>query len=387
MGLGIFRQRVEDHVAGKWFSLIAAGEMTQPTFFKGPQPTTLADLATLTGAQLVDGSLGGRVVTGTAALDRAGPIHLAFCEHKKYADQLARTHAGACLVNDLLEASVPPHVAVLKVANPYRAFITAMRQLYPDALRPASSFDNSQIAASAVIHPTAWLEEDVVVDPLAVIGPDVEIGSGTVIGAGAVIGAGVRIGRDCSIGASSTVLYALIGNEVIIHPGCRIGQDGFGYLPGAKGHLKIPQTGRVIIQNAVEIGAGTTIDRGALNDTVIGEGSKIDNLVQIGHNVIIGRNCIVVSQAGIAGSSTLGDGAVLGARVGVSDHATIGDGAQIAARSSVVGEVPAGAKWGGSPAKPIKQFFRELFEVERLGREGSQKTKSKPSAAGDEGQI
>lgn len=361
--------------------------MTQPTFFKRPQPTTLADLATLTGAQLADGSLGGRVVAGTASLDRAGPIHLTFCEQKKYAGQLARTHAGACLVNELVEASVPPHVAVLKVASPYRAFITAMRQLYPDALRPTSSFDNSQVAASAVVHPTAWLEEDVVVDPLAVIGPDVEIGSGTVIGAGAVIGAGVRIGRDCSIGASSTVLYALIGNEVIIHPGCRIGQDGFGYLPGAKGHLKIPQTGRVIIQNAVEIGAGTTVDRGALNDTVIGEGSKIDNLVQIGHNVIIGRNCIVVSQSGIAGSSILGDGVVLGARIGVSDHATIGDGAQIAARSSVVGEVPAGAKWGGSPAKPIKQFFRELFEVERLGREGSQKTKSKPSAEGDKGQT
>lgn len=361
--------------------------MTQPTFFKSPQPTTLADLATLTGAQLADASVGGRMLTGTAALDRAGPIHLTFCEQKKYTDQLARTHAGACLVNELMEPSVPPHVAVLRVANPYRAFIAAMRQLYPDTLRPASSFDNNQIAASAVVHATAWLEEDVVVDPLAVIGPDVEIGSGTVIGAGAVIGAGVRIGRDCSIGASSTVLCALIGNEVIVHPGCRIGQDGFGYMPGAKGHLKIPQTGRVIIQNAVEIGAGTTVDRGALNDTVIGEGSKIDNLVQIGHNVIIGRNCIVVSQSGIAGSSILGDGVVLGARIGVSDHATIGDGAQIAARSSVVGEVPAGAKWGGSPAKPIKQFFRELFEVERLGREGSQKTKSKPSAAGDKGQT
>lgn len=360
--------------------------MAQPTFFKRPPPMTLADLAALTGAQLADASCADRVVTGAAALDRAGPTHLTFCENRKYAAQLALTHAGACLVNERLEPSVPAHVAVLRVAEPYRAFVTVMRELYPDTLRPTSWFDNTSVAATAVVHPSADLEEGVVVDPLAVIGPNVEIGSGTVIGSGAVIGADVRIGRDCNIGAGATVLCALIGNGVIIHPGCRIGQDGFGYLMGAKGHLKVPQAGRVIIQNAVEIGAGTTIDRGALNDTVIGEGSKIDNLVQIGHNVTIGRNCVVVSQSGVAGSSTLGDSVVLGARVGVSDHATIGAGAQIAARSSVVGEVPPGARWGGSPAKPIKQFFRELFEVERLGREGSPKSKSKPSAAGDEGQ-
>ncbi|CAN5175818.1 UDP-3-O-(3-hydroxymyristoyl)glucosamine N-acyltransferase [soil metagenome] len=358
--------------------------MVQPTFFKRPSPVTLADLAALTGAQLADASCADRVISGTAALDRAGPRHLAFCDNKKYAAQLEQSHAGACLVNERLEASVPPHVALLRVAEPYRAFVIAMRTLYPDTLRPTSWFTNSGIAAAAVIHPSAHLEDGVVIDPLAVIGPDVEIGSGTVIGSGAVIGAGVRIGRDCNIGANASVLCALIGNEVIIHPGCRIGQDGFGYMMGAKGHLKVPQAGRVIIQNGVEIGAGCTIDRGALNDTVIGEGSKIDNLVQIGHNVTIGRNCIVVSQSGIAGSSTLGDGVILGARIGVSDHATIGEGAQIAARSSVVGEVPPGARWGGSPAKPIKQFFRELFEVERLGREGSAGKRSKPSGSGDE---
>lgn len=361
--------------------------MTQRTFFKRPSSVTLADLAVLTGAKLADESRADKVIAGAASLDRAGPAHLTFCENKKYTAQLELTHAGACLVNERLEGSVPPHVAVLRVAEPYKAFVSAMRALYPDTLRPASWFDNSGVAAGAVVHPSAYLEDDVVVDPLAVIGPDVEIGSGTVIGSGAVIGAGVRIGRDCNIGANASVLCALIGNEVIIHPGCRIGQDGFGYLMGAKGHLKVPQAGRVIIQNGVEIGAGTTVDRGALNDTVIGEGSKIDNLVQIGHNVTIGRNCIVVSQSGIAGSSTLGDGVILGARIGVSDHATIGDGAQIAARSSVVGEVPPGARWGGSPAKPIKQFFRELFEVERLGREGIAKLKSKPSGSGDEEQT
>jgi len=362
--------------------------MAQPTFFKQPSPVTLADLAALTGAELADPSCAGRTIAGTAALDRAGPMHLTFCENRKYAAQLAQTHAGACFVNDRLAPDVPAHVAALRVAEPYRAFVTAMRELYPDTLRPASWFGRDGVAESAVVHPSARLEDGVVVDPLAVIGPDVEIGTGTVIGSGAVIGANVRIGRDCGIGAGASILCALIGNGVMIHPGCRIGQDGFGYMMGAKGHLKVPQAGRVIIQNGVEIGAGCTIDRGALADTVIGEGTKIDNLVQIGHNVVIGRNCIVVSQSGIAGSSVLGDGVVLAARIGVSDHAVIGDGAQIAARSSVVGEVPPGVRWGGSPAKPIKQFFREMFEVERLGREGGgRKSRSKPSGSGDEEQA
>ena len=359
--------------------------MSQPIFFKTSPSVTLAELAALTGAALFDPSRASQTIRGAAALDRAGPSQLVFCEHRKYLPLLQATQAGACLVNDKLAPSVPPHAAVLLVKNPYRAFVTALREFHKDSLRPLSAYESPGIAPSAVIHPTAELEDGVIVDPLAVIGPDVEIGAGTIIGANTVIGANVRIGRDCSIGPGASVQFALIGNDVIVHPGCSIGQDGFGYLPGAKGHLKIPQAGRVIVQNGVEIGAGTTIDRGALNDTVIGEGSKIDNLVQIGHNVTIGRNCIIVSQSGIAGSSTLADGVVLGARIGVSDHATIGEGAQIAARSSVVGDVPPGVIWGGSPAKPIKQFFRELFAVERLGRESGAKLKSEAPANGDEG--
>ncbi len=361
--------------------------MTQPIFFKKPSPLTLTDVAALAGAHVADPSRADIMISGVAALDRAGPMHLTFFENRKYADQLAKTHAGACLVGEKLEASVPSHVAVLRVKEPYRAFVNVGRQLYPDSLRPVSSFENDRIAASAVIHPTVHLEDGVIIDPLAVIGPHVEIGAGSVIGAGAMIGTNVKIGRDCSIGAGTTISHALIGNDVIIHPGCHIGQDGFGFTQGPQGHLKVPQTGRVLIQNAVEIGAGTTIDRGALTDTVIGEGTKIDNLVQIGHNVTIGRNCIVVSQCGIGGSATLGDGVVLGARAGVSDHVTIGDGAQIAGRSSVLGEVPAGARWGGSPAKPIKRFFRELFEVERLGREGNPNSRTRTSGANNEGQT
>ena len=157
----------------------------------------------------------------------------------------------------------------------------------------------------------------------------------------------MRIGRDCSIGATVTVSHALIGDRVIIHPGVRIGQDGFGFAMGPQGHLKVPQIGRVIIQDDVEIGANSTIDRGANRDTVIGEGTKIDNLVQIAHNVVIGRHCVIVAQVGISGSTTLGDFVALGGQVGVTGHLRIGAGAQIAATSGVMSDVPPGARWGG----------------------------------------
>jgi UDP-3-O-[3-hydroxymyristoyl] glucosamine N-acyltransferase len=187
-----------------------------------------------------------------------------------------------------------------------------------------------------------------------------------VIGAGAVIAAGCRIGRDCAIGAGASVLNALIGNRVILHPGVRIGQDGFGFAYAGGRHQKVPQIGRVIIQDDVEIGANTTIDRGATRDTVIGEGTKIDNLVQIGHNVVIGRHCIIVSQTGISGSARLDDYVVLGGQVGVVGHVRIGEGAQIAATSNVNGDVPPGVRWGGSPAKPVREWFREVMTLKKL---------------------
>ncbi len=278
----------------------AADGMEQPRFFEQPPPSTLADIAALTKADLVDPSRGGQEVRGLASLDEAGPMHLTFFDNLKYSDQLASTKAGACLVSARFEAQVPAHVAVLRAAQPFREFVKIARELHRDALRPQSWFGNAGIAASAIIDPRAHLEDGVIIDPLAVIGPGVEIGTGTVIGAGAVIAANVRIGRDCNVGARCAIQFALIGNNVLIHPGCSIGQDGYGFVFfGPDGHLKVPQTGRVLIQNDVEIGAGTTIDRGSLRDTVIGEGTKIDNQVQIGHNVTIGRHqCGAGSQGG-----------------------------------------------------------------------------------------
>jgi UDP-3-O-[3-hydroxymyristoyl] glucosamine N-acyltransferase len=351
--------------------------MAQPNFFRQPASSTLADIAALTKAQLVDPSRGGHEIRGLASLDEAGPMHLAFFDNLKYADQLALTKAGACLVSPRFEAKVPAHVAVLRAKEPFRAFVTIAREWHGDALRPQSWFDNGGIAASAIIDPSAHLEDGVIVDPLAMIGPRVEIGTGTVIGAGAVIGADVKIGRDCNVGARSAVQFALIGNNVLIHPGCSIGQDGYGFIFfGPEGHLKVPQTGRVLIQNHVEVGANTTIDRGSLRDTVIGEGTKIDNQVQIGHNVTIGRHCLLAAQIGLAGSLTIGDNVALGAKVGINNHLTIGDGAQVTAMSGVKDDIPPGGRWGGFFAKPTKQWFREIIAVERLAQGGAADPKS-----------
>jgi UDP-3-O-[3-hydroxymyristoyl] glucosamine N-acyltransferase len=352
--------------------------MAQPVFFDKPPSSTLAELAALTKALLIDASRGEHQIKGLASLDEAGPMHLTFFDNLKYAGELALTKAGACLVSERFEAKVPAHVAVLRVAQPFREFVKVAREFHGDALRPQSWVGNTGISPSAIIDPTARLEDDVIVDPLAVIGPHVEIGAGTVIGAGAVIGAHVRIGRDCNVGARTAIQCALIGNNVLIHPGCSIGQDGYGFVFfGPDGHLKVPQTGRVLIQNHVEVGAGTTIDRGSLRDTVIGEGTKIDNQVQIGHNVTIGRHCLLAAQIGLAGSLTIGDNVALGAKVGINNHLRIGDGAQVTAMSGVKDDIPANGRWGGFFAKPTKQWFREIVALERLTRDSGGGPKGK----------
>ncbi|MDP4024129.1 UDP-3-O-(3-hydroxymyristoyl)glucosamine N-acyltransferase [Methylobacterium sp. NEAU 140] len=352
--------------------------MSHAVFFTPVAGLRLGAVAEAAGASLPAGADPDRILLGAAPLESAGPDDLAYMDNARYGAALAGTRAGACLVGPRFAARCPPGTVALVCRDPYRAYATLLGHLHPDALRPGSQFGARGLASGAHVHPDARLEEGVTVDPGAVIGPGVEIGTGTVIGPNAVLGPGVRVGRHCAVGAGATLSHALVGNRVIVHPGARLGQDGFGFAMGAT-HLKVPQVGRVIVQDDVEIGANTTIDRGASRDTVIGEGTKIDNLVQIAHNVVIGRHCVIVSGVGISGSTTLEDYVVLGGQVGVVGHLRIGRGAQIAGSSNVNCDVPPGARWGGTPAKPVRAWFRELTTLARLAE------RSGRDAAGGDG--
>ncbi|MBV8104569.1 MAG: UDP-3-O-(3-hydroxymyristoyl)glucosamine N-acyltransferase [Hyphomicrobiales bacterium] len=340
--------------------------MAKIRFFPSCAAPSLAEVASWCGAALASEADASRIISDVAALDQAGPGDLTFLDNSKYLDAFRSTRAAAALVAPRHAESAPAGCVALLTREPYRAMAMVMAKLYPGAVKPGSVFHDTGVSPAAFVHPSARLEAGVVVEPGAVIGRGAEIGGGTTIGPHAVIGPEVRIGRDGAVGASTTIVAALIGDRVIIHPGAHIGQDGFGFALGPRGHLKVPQIGRVIIQDDVEIGAGVTIDRGANRDTVIGEGTKIDNLVQIGHNVLIGRHAVLVSQSGVSGSSAIGDFAALGGQAGIAGHLKIGAGAQVAAAAGVMTDIPAGERWGGAPAKPIREFFREVAAVKQL---------------------
>ena len=340
--------------------------MTEFSFFSRATDLSVADIVALTGAEPCQGADLARRLTGIAPVDQASASDLSFVSEAKFATALKSTRAGAVLTTERFERDAPEGVAVLRIRKPYDAFVAVARKLYSSALRPASSFGTVGVSPGAIVHPSAVLADGVTVDPFAVIGPSASIGAGTLIGAHALIGPGVRIGSDCAIGASSTVSHARVGDRVIIHSGCHIGQDGFGYLMSKEGHTKIPQIGAVVIHDDVEIGSGTRIDRGGIRDTVIGEGTKIDNLCQIGHNCVIGRHCVIVAQSGLSGSVTVEDFVVLGPRTGIIPHITIGQGAITASRSTIYENVPAGEFWGGFPAKPQKQWLREVLALKQL---------------------
>jgi UDP-3-O-[3-hydroxymyristoyl] glucosamine N-acyltransferase len=342
------------------------------TVIEASATLSLNDIVEIAGVALPAGADGRLEVRGAAALETAQPDQIAYMDNAKYADALSATRAGVCLVSSRFAQAVPDGTVGLVCKEPYRSYAQVVTRLYPDATRPQSNFGESGVSPHALIHPTARLADDVMIDPGAIVGAEAEIGAGTRIGAYAVVGPRVRIGRNCSISAHVTVMHATLGYGVILHPGVRIGQDGFGYVMGAQGHLKVPQLGRVVVGDNVEIGANSTIDRGSGRDTVIGEGTKIDNLVQIAHNVTIGRHCVIVAQVGIAGSTTLEDFVAVGGQTAIGPHLRLRRGAQIAADAGVMTDVPPGERWGGSPARPMRHFFREYHAVKALaGTKGS----------------
>jgi UDP-3-O-[3-hydroxymyristoyl] glucosamine N-acyltransferase len=353
--------------------------MEHPGFFERSGPFSAGELAGRIGATLRPGDDGAQRLTDLRPLGEAGPAHLTFVDNRKYLEQLATTRAAACIIAPAFADRLPAGVVALVMAAPYRGFALVLQAFYPTSLKPMTAGCDARDSDGSPIHPTARIETGAVIEPGAVIGREAWIGSGTTVASGALVGYRVTVGRDGYIGPGVTLTHALIGDRVILHAGVRVGQDGFGFAMGAGGHLKVPQIGRVIIQDDVEIGANSCVDRGALKDTVIGEGTKIDNLVQIGHNVVIGRHCVIVSQVGIAGSVVLEDGVVIGGQAGVSGHVKIGAGAQIAATSSVNSEVPPGARWGGTPARPVSVWFREIALVRKLTEERSAKHRNEKS--------
>lgn len=334
--------------------------MADPRFYTRAEPKTLGALAQLTGAEVGSGSASDYVIQDVAALDVADKNQISFLDNVKYKDAFSATKAGACIVALEAVAYAPTGIHLLVSKNPYKAYALVAQAFYPDPL-PAA-----QVAPSARIHKTALLGKGCVIDDNAVIAEGAKLGDGVWVGANAVIGHHVTIGAQTRVGANAVISHAQIGAHVRIYPGCCIGQDGFGFAIDPAGHVKVPQLGRVIVHDSVEIGANTTIDRGAGPDTVIGQGTWIDNLVQIGHNVQIGRGCVIVSQVGISGSTVLEDFVVLAGQVGVAGHLRIGRGARIGAKSGILRDVAAGAELMGFPALPIKQFYRHVSYFNRL---------------------
>jgi UDP-3-O-[3-hydroxymyristoyl] glucosamine N-acyltransferase len=305
-------------------------------------------------------------ISAGAALETACTEDLSYMDNHKYLDALKATNAGACLVSPRFSAFVPESTFSFVTREPYLIYSKILALLYPAAASPRSVFETAGISPKATVHGSAVIGSGVTIDPGAVVGPRSNIGDYTCIGSNVVIGPDVVIGRNCSIGAGAVLAHATIGDNVIIHPGVSIGQDGFGFVPGARGHIKIPQVGGVIIQDNIEIGANTTIDRGSTRNTFIGEGTKIDNLVQIAHNVVVGRHCLIAAQVGIAGSATLGDFVAIGGQTGIAPHLTIGDSARIAGASGVTRDIPRGERWAGFPARPSGKFFRQYKILEML---------------------
>ena len=314
--------------------------MADSRFHHNTGPKTLNELAQIGGAELLSGE--STSIEDVASLAEANENNISFLDNIKYKEDFKNTKAGACIVADKMKEFAPENCHLLVSANPYKSYALIAQAFYPTDQGEGAIHDSAVVAKSA------------------------KIGKGCTIEANVVIGENVEIGDGTRIGANATISHAIIGQNCNLYPGVRIGQDGFGFAIDPAGHVKVPQLGRVIIGDHVEIGANSCIDRGAGPDTIIGDGTWIDNLVQIGHNVKIGKGCVIVSQAGVAGSSVLEDYVVIAAQGGVAGHLHIGMGAQIGAQSGIMNDIPAGEKILGSPGMPAKQFLRQVSMLKKM---------------------
>lgn len=334
--------------------------MGDARFFARSSPHALTDIAVAAAgiAPAIE-----KMFAGVAPLQSARPDEVSFLDNRRYAAALEQTMAGAVIVHPEMQNRVPAGTIAIVTVAAYAGWARVAALFHPmPPLRPG-------------IHPSAVVDREARVDASAEIGPYVvvearaEIGAGCRIGPFVSIGSGVTVGCDCRIGTHASVSHALLGSRVYVYPGARIGQEGFSFAATKTGFLSVPQLGRVVVEDDVEVGANTTIDRGSTRDTIIGAGTRIDNLVQIGHNVRLGRCCVIVAQVGIAGSTVLEDFVQVGGQAAMAGHLRIGQGSQIGAQAGVISDAPAGSILLGSPAQPRKEFFRQVATLKRITRQ------------------
>ena len=334
--------------------------MPDSRFYKNKGPFTLKQISDFLGIPLSFGDDLNQKISDVATLQTATTNDLACYHNYKYQDALQTTKAAVCIIAEDLVDHRPGHLPVFISKTPYRDYAKVLGLFYQD-VQPAC-----EIASTAIIAPTAKIAPGCTIGHYAVIEDGVEIGENSVIGSHTVVAANCVIGSNCKIDSHVSICHALIGSHVGIKTGARIGQRGFGFDMDAKGHIPVPQLGRVIIEDYVDIGANTTIDRGSNADTQIKKGARIDNQVMVAHNVIIGEHSVLVAQVGIAGSTTLGKFVIAAGQVGIAGHLTIGDGVQIAAKAGLLRDVEAGAKIAGYPAVPIREHFKQVAILSKL---------------------